>query len=89
MLRMLYDTAALSSGYTLEDPNLLSQRLQRLVATSLEIDPNFEIEEEEFPEEPVAQQQEEVASQNGEAATEKVEAEAEVEEEKPQAHEDL
>lgn len=49
----MYDTAALTSGYTLEDPNSLSQRLHRLVASSLDIDPNFQVEEEEFPEEKI------------------------------------
>jgi len=51
IVKMLYDSAALSSGYALEDPASLSTRLHRLVAHSLEISPDFEVEEEHFTEE--------------------------------------
>lgn len=72
---MLYDTAALSSGFTLEDPNSLSQRLHRLVANTLDIDPDFQIEEEEFPEEPKVE--EKPVESDAEPVEEKVEEERE------------
>jgi len=57
MVRLLYDSASLSSGYSLEDPLQLSDTLNKLVAESLHIDPYATVDEEvdeELPEpEPV------------------------------------
>eukprot|EP01127_Copromyxa_protea_P001398 TRINITY_DN113_c0_g1_i4.p1 TRINITY_DN113_c0_g1~~TRINITY_DN113_c0_g1_i4.p1 ORF type:complete len:461 (+),score=151.32 TRINITY_DN113_c0_g1_i4:825-2207(+) len=50
IIRVLYDSAALSSGYSVDDSASLSSRLHRLVAGSLSISPDFEVEEETFPE---------------------------------------
>jgi len=51
IIRMLYDTAALTSGYALEDPQQLANRLNKLVSSALHIDPEEQVEEEVFAEE--------------------------------------
>jgi len=48
LVRMLYDTASLTSGYTLEDPQSLAGRLNKLVASSLGVDPSEVVDEEVF-----------------------------------------
>jgi len=47
---VLYDTAVLNSGYALNEPKDLTGRINKMMATSMEIDPEAEIEEEIFEE---------------------------------------
>jgi len=51
LAKILYDSAALASGYTLEDPAALSATLNKIVAETLDIE-NLEVEEEEEPAKP-------------------------------------
>jgi len=44
---LLYDTAALTSGYTVENPKEFSQHINRILALSLGLDPNAKIELED------------------------------------------
>jgi len=51
---LLYDTALLSSGFTIEDPNSVAARIQKMIYQTLDIDINTPVEEEPIPEpEPV------------------------------------
>eukprot|EP01128_Nolandella_sp_AFSM9_P000336 TRINITY_DN104_c0_g1_i1.p1 TRINITY_DN104_c0_g1~~TRINITY_DN104_c0_g1_i1.p1 ORF type:complete len:757 (+),score=277.02 TRINITY_DN104_c0_g1_i1:149-2419(+) len=52
IINVLYDVALLNSGYNLADPTLLSDRITRMSAIALSVDPDAEIEAEEFPEPP-------------------------------------
>jgi len=47
----LYDTAVLNSGYGLEKPKDLTDRVLRMVAKNLKVDPDAEVEEEVIEEE--------------------------------------
>jgi len=51
--RIIYEIASLSSGYSLDDPAELSNRVYRFLSRSLNVDENFVSEEEPEPEEPV------------------------------------
>ena len=57
LARMIYDSAVLSSGYSLEDPIQLSDTLNKLVAETLRLDPFAVVEDEEETPEPVAASQ--------------------------------
>jgi HSP90 family molecular chaperone len=48
---VLYDSAILNSGYALEKPRDLTERVLKIVSLNLNIDPDAEVEEEIFPEE--------------------------------------
>jgi len=48
VVHILYNTAVLNSGFALSDPKDLTGRVAKLVAASLEIDPDLEVEVEEF-----------------------------------------
>jgi len=48
---VLYDTAVLNSGYALTEPSELTGRINKMMATSMEIDPDAVAEEEVFEEE--------------------------------------
>ena len=74
---VLYDTAVLNSGYALNEPTDLTTRINRMVALSLNLDPNEQPEEEPFVEEPEPEAAEEPA---GEASETKAAAEEEHEE---------
>jgi HSP90 family molecular chaperone len=52
MANLLYDAAALTSGFDLKNPRDLAERVNRLVATTLDVDPNAEVEEETIIEAP-------------------------------------
>eukprot|EP01126_Amoeba_proteus_P009557 TRINITY_DN1362_c0_g1_i1.p1 TRINITY_DN1362_c0_g1~~TRINITY_DN1362_c0_g1_i1.p1 ORF type:complete len:791 (-),score=170.74 TRINITY_DN1362_c0_g1_i1:127-2499(-) len=45
---LMYDTAVLTSGFALDDPTTLANRLNKFVAESLNLDPDVAAEEEEF-----------------------------------------
>jgi len=45
VVHILYNTAVLNSGYALSDPKDLTGRVSKLVASSLQIDPDEEVEE--------------------------------------------
>jgi len=47
---VLYDTAVLNSGYVLEKPKDLTERVLRMVSKNLDVDPDVEVEEEVFEE---------------------------------------
>jgi HSP90 family molecular chaperone len=48
---VLYDSAVLNTGYALEKPKTLTDRVLKLVSQNLNIDPDEEVEEEEYVEE--------------------------------------
>jgi len=48
---VLYDVAVLNSGYSLAEPAELTGRINKLMAVSLDVDPELEVEEEVFEEE--------------------------------------
>jgi len=48
---VLYDTAVLNSGYSVTNPSELTGRLNKMVASVMDVDPNEEAEEELFEEE--------------------------------------
>jgi len=56
---VLYDTAVLNSGFALEKPKDLTDRVLRMVAKNLEVDPDAEVEEEVFEEEEVEDEEDE------------------------------
>ena len=49
LIYLLYDTALLSSGYSLPDPNSLSKRIHQLIKLGLNIDLD-DNEEDDLPE---------------------------------------
>jgi len=57
---VLYDTAVLNSGFVLEKPKDLTERVLRMVSKNLDVDPDEEVEEEVFEEEEVVEEEEEV-----------------------------
>jgi len=67
-VRTLHDIAVLNSGFNLKDTSNLSERVNRMMAIALNIDPNEPVEEEVMVEE-------EVAEPKAEAKTEKVQEE--------------
>jgi heat shock protein beta len=67
-VRTLHDIAVLNSGFNLKDTSLLSDRVNRMMAIALNIDPNEPVEEEVIVEE-------EAAEPKVEAKTEKVQEE--------------
>jgi len=69
---ILYDTAVLNSGFVLEKPKDLTDRVLRMVAKNLEVDLDAKVEEEEFEEE-------EEVEQEGEEEVKEEEVKAEVE----------
>jgi len=48
---VLYDSAILNSGFVLDKPRDLTERVLKIVSLNLNIDPDAEVEEEIFPEE--------------------------------------
>jgi len=46
LANLLYDSALLSSGFMMKDTQEFSKRIQRLISTGLNIDPNAEVEPE-------------------------------------------
>jgi HSP90 family molecular chaperone len=55
---VLYDVAILNSGYSLPDPGELTGRINKLVSSSLDIDPTLEPEEEVYEDEPIEEEAE-------------------------------
>jgi heat shock protein beta len=76
---VLYDSAVLNSGYGLEKPQDLTNRLLKLVSSNLQIDPNEEVEEEVFEEEEPEEEE----------LDEDVEDDEDEEEKKEEEHEEL
>jgi len=56
---VLYDTAVLNSGYGLENPKDLTERVLRMVANNLEVDPDAEVVEEVFEDEEEEEEEDE------------------------------
>jgi len=54
---LLYDTAVLNSGFGLENPKDLTERVLKMVSKNLKVDPNAEVEEEVFEEEEEAEEE--------------------------------
>jgi len=58
---LMYDTAALTSGFSLDEPADLASKINRMLYTTLNIDPSTPIEEEEIPAaEPAAEPKDEL-----------------------------
>jgi len=60
---LMYETAALTSGFSLEEPADLAAKIQKMMFTALNVDPNAPVEEEEEP----------VSTPNAQAANENTE----------------
>jgi len=66
---VLYDTAVLNSGFTVEKPKDLTSRVLKMVSKNLNIDPNEEVEEEIFEEEVEEEEEEEKEEEEEEEVT--------------------
>eukprot|EP01123_Difflugia_compressa_P000885 TRINITY_DN10_c0_g2_i1.p1 TRINITY_DN10_c0_g2~~TRINITY_DN10_c0_g2_i1.p1 ORF type:complete len:797 (-),score=209.33 TRINITY_DN10_c0_g2_i1:128-2518(-) len=64
---VLYDTAVLNSGYALTEPADLTGRINRMMSTSLEVDPDAQIEEEQIEE---LEDEEQTTTEEEESTTE-------------------
>jgi len=53
LVALMYDTAVITSGYALSDPIQVGQRLNKIIAQSLGVDPSASVEEDKFTEKPV------------------------------------
>ena len=59
---LLFDTALLSSGFTLDDPNLFAQRIHRMVKLGLSIDSDSDADTEELEDLPPLEDEENVVN---------------------------
>jgi len=50
IVKVLFESASLSSGYSIDDPSELTTRVYRLLAQSLNVNEEVELEEEVIPE---------------------------------------
>jgi len=48
LVSLLYDTAVITSGYTINDPIKVGERLNRIISQSLGVDPSATVEEDNF-----------------------------------------
>lgn len=71
-VKTLHDIALLNSGFNLKDTTLLSERINRMMAIALNIDPNEPVEEEVLEEAP-AQEEVKVEEVKSEETAEKKE----------------
>jgi HSP90 family molecular chaperone len=53
LVNLMYDTAVITSGYALSDPIQVGQRLNKIIAQSLGVDPAASVEEDKFTEKSV------------------------------------
>jgi len=60
IVNVLYDTSILNSGYAIASPSEVSGRINKLLASALQVDPSAEVEEEVFEEEEEQVQEEQI-----------------------------
>uniref|UniRef100_A0A6B2KYS1 Histidine kinase/HSP90-like ATPase domain-containing protein n=1 Tax=Arcella intermedia TaxID=1963864 RepID=A0A6B2KYS1_9EUKA len=63
IVNVLYDTSVLNSGYAIASPSEVSGRINKLLATALQVDPSAEVEEEVFEDDVEEQEQEQEQEQ--------------------------
>merc|ERR1711990_256771 len=84
---MLFQTAMLESGYEINDPSAMVQRIYSLMSTELGVDPDAPVKEVEVPEE--EEEAEEESKDDDDSDDESKDDDSKDDDEKPEEKEDL